>query len=78
MIDNLRAQGTQWRDVRAKRSQVMEPIEPLWGFGHAPAEKPPTLTGANYEIVSSWEEFEEERATRQAQGEEGQKALTFV
>ncbi|MFJ8883509.1 recombinase family protein [Streptomyces sp. NPDC102402] len=62
LIDNLREQGTQWRDVRTKRSQVMEPIEPLWGFGNAPAEKPPTLTGAMYEIVSRWEEFEEERA----------------
>jgi site-specific DNA recombinase len=73
LIDNLRVQGTEWRDVRAKRSQVMEPIEPLWGFGNAPAEKPPTLTGANYEIVSSWEEFEGERAAQQAKGEEGEK-----
>lgn len=62
LIDNLREQGTKWRDVRTKRSQVMEPIEPPWGFGNAPAEKPPTLTGATYEIVSRWEEFEEERA----------------
>ncbi|KUJ64314.1 hypothetical protein ACZ90_57055 [Streptomyces albus subsp. albus] len=70
LIDNLRAQGTQWRDERTKRSQVMEPIEPLWGFGNAPAEKPPTLSGAAYEIVSLWEEFEAERAAEQAKAEE--------
>lgn len=62
LVENLRVQGTQWWEARTKGSQVMEPIEPLWGFGNAPVEKPPTLTGVEREIVSRWEDFEAERA----------------
>ncbi|MEU1822484.1 recombinase family protein [Streptomyces abikoensis] len=60
LIENLRQQGTEWWDVPSRRSQVWMPIRPLWGMLGNP-EKPPTLTGQEWEIVSRWEDFERER-----------------
>ncbi|MFD4629560.1 recombinase family protein [Streptomyces sp. NPDC058284] len=69
LVENLRQQGSQWYDHPTKASQVLNPIEPVWGFGDAPKEKPPTLTGAEWEIVSWWENFERDRADRESKAE---------
>lgn len=69
LIENIRQQGVSWRDVPAKASQVLAPILPV-SLSAKPYEKPPTLTGVEWEIVSRWEDFEAERAARQARAEE--------
>ncbi|MEF9906261.1 recombinase family protein [Streptomyces sp. P9-A2] len=66
LIDNLRVQGVQWRDVRTAPSQVVEPLEAFKLPGWVPVAKPPLLTGAGSEIVSRWEDFEAQRAAQQA------------
>lgn len=52
-----------------KASQVLAPITPV-SLPGKPYEKPTTLTGAEWEIVSRWEDFEAERAAQQAKAEE--------
>lgn len=53
-------------------SQVLAPIVPV-SLSAKPYEKPPTLTGVEWEIVSRWEDFEAERAAQQAKAEEEAK-----
>nr|WP_275126201.1 recombinase family protein [Streptomyces sp. SID7805] len=69
LIENLRQQGISWWDTPAKASQVLAPITPI-SLPGKPYEKPKTLTGAEWEIVSRWEDFEAERAAEQAKAEE--------
>jgi DNA invertase Pin-like site-specific DNA recombinase len=68
LIDDLRRQGIEWWDEPSKRSRAGQPVEPLWGVRGNP-EKPQTLTGAEWEIVSRWEGFEAERAAARAKVE---------
>ncbi|PIB10331.1 MULTISPECIES: hypothetical protein [Streptomyces] len=62
MSDRPRALGV----VRlSKSSQVLSPITPV-SLPGKPYEKPKALTGAEWEIVSRWEDFEAERAAQRA------------
>src|SRR5690606_39567543 len=58
LIENIRQQGVSWWDTPVKASQVLAPITPVSLPGKR-YEKPTTLTGAEWEIVSRWEDFEE-------------------
>lgn len=69
LIENIRQQGVSWWDAPVKASQVLAPITPV-SLPGKPYEKPTTLTGAEWEIVSRWEDFEAERAAQQAKAEE--------
>jgi site-specific DNA recombinase len=68
LINNLRQQGISWCEVPSKRSQVLVPLTPIRLDG-MPYEKPETLSGADWEIVSRWEDFEAERAAAEAESE---------
>ncbi|MFD8524408.1 recombinase family protein [Streptomyces capillispiralis] len=72
LIENIRQQGVSWSEMPVKASQVLAPIAPVSLPGR-PYEKPVTLTGVEWEIVSRWEDFEAERAAQQAKAEEEAK-----
>ncbi|GHH90230.1 recombinase family protein [Streptomyces capillispiralis] len=72
LIENIRQQGVSWSETPVKASQVLAPIAPVSLPGR-PYEKPVTLTGVEWEIVSRWEDFEAERAAQQAKAEEEAK-----
>ncbi|MEV6327112.1 recombinase family protein [Streptomyces sp. NPDC051909] len=72
LIENLRQQGISWWDTPAKASQVLAPIGPISLPGR-PYAKPQALTGAEWEIVSRWEDFEAERAAERKRAEEEAK-----
>ncbi|WP_030662336.1 recombinase family protein [Streptomyces rimosus] len=69
LIENLRRQGISWRNTPVKTSQVLAPLTPV-ALPGKPHEKPKALTGAEWEIVSRWEDFEAERAAEQAKADE--------
>jgi DNA invertase Pin-like site-specific DNA recombinase len=73
LIQNIKRQGISYWDVPSKASQVLSPITPISLHGNA-YEIPKTLTGAEWEIVSRWEDFEAERAAQRAKAEEEAKA----